>query len=126
MEKAAAPAASAHSRPPARPASSRPRAGRPIAWASPGHFAALFWLATPYRSCFPRRREELPLISTRADAFLQWLHERPEQSIAVVTHSSFLAALCNVALDSRADLKVGEWFANAEMRHVRLAKRGSD
>ena len=77
----------------------------------------------PHRPCFPaHRREELPLISTRADAFLQWLHARPEQRIAVVTHSSFLAALCNVAIDSRADLKVGEWFANAEMRHVRLVK----
>ena len=50
------------------------------------------------------------------------LDARPEQRIAVITHSSFLAALSNVALDSRADLAVGEWFANAEMRHVRLAR----
>ena len=83
----------------------------------------MFWLAWPHRPCSPpHRREELPLISTRADAFLHWLHARPEQRIAVITHSSFLAALSNVALDSRADLTVGEWFANAEMRHVRLAR----
>ena len=39
----------------------------------------------------------------------------------MVTHSSFLAALLNAALDSRAQPEVGEWFGNAEMRHVRLA-----
>ena len=76
----------------------------------------------PHPWCCSRRREELPLISTRADAFLQWLHARPEQRIAVVTHSSFLAALLNAALDSRAQPEVGEWFGNAEMRHVRLAR----
>ena len=39
----------------------------------------------------------------------------------MVSHSSFLAALLNAALDSRAQPEVGEWFGNAEMRHVRLA-----
>ena len=91
-----------------------------LAYAPRPVFASLVFLPHPW--CCSRRREELPLISTRADAFLQWLHARPEQRIAVVTHSSFLAALLNAALDSRAQPEVGEWFGNAEMRHVRLAR----
>ena len=59
----------------------------------------------------------------RALHFLQWLNNRPEKCIAVVTHSSFLAALFNTALhltDEQA-LTVGAWFANAECRHLVLA-----
>ena len=67
-------------------------------------------------------RESSEALSRRADAFLEMLHARPEQHIAVVCHSSFLCALCNAALQTEAAPGMGEWFANAEMRIVHLMK----
>lgn len=72
---------------------------------------------------FTPEREALEDMSMRADAFLELLMQRPEAHIAVSTHSSFLAALFNVALDVSAAPECGEWFANAEMRLVRLVRR---
>jgi broad specificity phosphatase PhoE len=71
---------------------------------------------------FTPTREPLPALAARADAFLEWVAARPEAHVAVVTHSSFLAALCNVALDTAAEPAAGEWFGNAEMRHIRLVR----
>lgn len=71
---------------------------------------------------FTPEREPLAALAARADAFLEWLAGRPEEHVAVVTHSSFLAALCNTALDTAAEPAAAEWFGNAEMRHVRLAR----
>lgn len=72
---------------------------------------------------FTAEREPLDVLSLRADAFLELCMARPEQHVAVVTHSSFLAALFNTALhltDEQAST-VGAWFANAECRHLVLA-----
>jgi broad specificity phosphatase PhoE len=80
---------------------------------------------------FTPERETLEALALRADAFLEVLSRRPERHIAVVTHSSFLAALCNSALDTRGASCVspapalGSWFANAEMRLVRLVRSTS-
>ena len=70
---------------------------------------------------FTPKRESLVDLSKRADLFLSMLIARPEQHIAVVTHSSFLAALFNAALDVAAAPEAASWFANAELREVRLA-----
>ena len=67
-------------------------------------------------------RESAEALSRRADAFLAMLHARPEKGIAVVCHSSFLCALTNATLRTAAAPELGAWFANAEMRQVRLRK----
>ena len=75
-------------RPPALASSLRPpaSANQQLCSGGPAHTDPCLppW-CPPHPWCPPRRREELPLISTRADAFLHWLHARPEQRIAVVT-----------------------------------------
>ena len=68
-------------------------------------------------------REPLEALGTRADRFLEFVIGRPEQHIAVATHSSFLAALCNVALDTSAAPEMDAWFENAEIRLLRLERR---
>ena len=70
---------------------------------------------------FTPERETLEALTRRADRFVEMLLKRPETHIAVVTHSSFLAALLNAALDTTAVPQVSGWFANAEMREVRIA-----
>ena len=74
-------------------------------------------------SLFTSERESLEALAARADRFLELLFARPETHIAVVTHSSFLAALLNAALDTSASPAASEWFANAELRELRLAPR---
>ena len=55
-------------------------------------------------------------------AFLHFLvAARPERHIAVVTHSSFLAALLNTAVDTAAVPEVAAWFDNAELREMHVA-----
>jgi broad specificity phosphatase PhoE len=46
-----------------------------------------------------RRRETLQEVATRAAIFVAWLLSRPEESIAVACHSTFLLGLFNGALE---------------------------
>lgn len=80
-----------------------------------------FSAVAPTDELFTPTRETLVELSVRAGAFLQSLQQRPERQIAVVTHSSFLAALFNASVDTRDAPALGEWFGTAEMRSVRLA-----
>jgi len=60
--------------------------------------------------------EELAL---RAKAFLRWLLARPEQHIAVVTHSSWLSIMFlnfTGACSAPAGESMKRWFQNAEVR----------
>jgi len=81
-------------------------------------FAAI----TEEDALFTPEREALEALVLRADAFLESLLARPEQHIAVTTHSSFLAALCNAALDTSAAPNISSWFDNAEMRVLLLER----
>lgn len=69
---------------------------------------------------FTPEREPLEALAARANRFLDYLMKRPEQHLGVVTHSSFLAALCNVALDTSGSPGLREWFDNAELRVARV------
>ena len=68
-------------------------------------------------------RESDEDLALRAGSFLRWLAQRPEQHIAVVTHSSWLDILfrsftgeCSPA----ASMRLKNWFKNAELRTVIL------
>jgi len=60
------------------------------------------------------QRETDEMIIARAHAFFEWLKDRPETNIAVVTHSAFLSVLFNEVVKCSSDLS--KWFDNCEMR----------
>jgi broad specificity phosphatase PhoE len=72
---------------------------------------------------FTPERETLEALTRRADQFLDLMWARPEKHIAVVTHSSFLAALLNAALDVSSAPESAGWFDNAELRSVWVGRR---
>lgn len=61
-------------------------------------------------------RETDSMIVDRAAEFFEWVAARPEEHIAVVTHSAFLFTLLNKAVICPKPLSV--WFENCEMRSV--------
>jgi broad specificity phosphatase PhoE len=65
-------------------------------------------------------RETLEEIATRALAFASWLGARPEDRIFVVSHSAFMSALLNVALDCDACTEISDYFQPGEIRKVRI------
>lgn len=75
-----------------------------------------------------RTRENLEKLSERGAAFLAWLHDRPEQCVAVVGHSAWLFATFNAAVDveqaadEAAEERLRSWFETGEMRTVLLAR----
>lgn len=66
-----------------------------------------------------RTREPLPVVALRASQFIDWLMELPASSIVVATHSSWLLALMNAAMDV-ADPATRSWFGTGELRTVVL------
>jgi len=65
-------------------------------------------------------REPWEALARRGVDFVDWLLARPERHVAVATHSAFLLALFNAALDAAGDEAVRSWFATGEMRTVLL------
>jgi hypothetical protein len=63
-------------------------------------------------------RESDEDLAHRSGLFLQWIMARPEQHIAVVTHSSWLSIMFKHFAAS--DENLTRWFENAEMRTVVL------
>ena len=63
-------------------------------------------------------------LQARGLQFLRWLLQRPEQHIAVVTHSSFLYhMLRNFGTDSSEHVQeeLHKWFLNCELRSIVLS-----
>lgn len=71
-------------------------------------------------------RESDEDLASRAGQFLQWLMARPEQHIAVVTHSSWLSIMFKHFAGPNAPESMTRWFENAEMRSVVLHAPGAD
>ena len=90
------------------------------ALAAAAHTRVDFSAIAPTDELFTPTRETLSELTCRAAAFLRLLQQRPERRIAVVTHSSFLAALFNAAADCSAAPELGAWFDTAEIRGVQL------
>lgn len=65
------------------------------------------------------RRETKLELGERLYAFLEWLAKRPEQHVAVNSHSGWLLALFNGVCDCQ-DNGLLEWFQTGEMRSVKL------
>lgn len=64
-------------------------------------------------------REALPALGKRAGAFIDWLQERPETHVAIASHSAFLLATFNAALEVEEE-SARQWFGTGEMRSVLL------
>ncbi|CAM9146320.1 unnamed protein product [Chrysoparadoxa australica] len=64
-------------------------------------------------------RETDEQIVGRCNDFFSWLAKRPENNIAVVTHSAFLSVLFNKAVTCGPPLS--KWFENCEMRTTVLS-----
>jgi broad specificity phosphatase PhoE len=68
-----------------------------------------------------RTRESMLQMAWRADEFLTWLHDRPEREIVVGTHSAWLMALYNVALEVEAGSEsLQTMFYTGELRSTLL------
>lgn len=71
-------------------------------------------------------RESAEEVYTRARVFLQWLIDRPETRIVVVSHSSFLYHMSHLFGDDLSDVvrrELQQGFRNAEMRTVVIGDR---
>lgn len=67
-----------------------------------------------YGQFLGEKRETDEMIIARAHNFFEWIKERPETNIAVVTHSAFLNVLFSKVVNCSSDLS--KWFENCEMR----------
>jgi broad specificity phosphatase PhoE len=67
-------------------------------------------------------REPLQALAARAADFTRWLLDRPEQHLVVASHSAFLLATFNAALEC-VDESTRLWFGTGEMRSVLLRRQ---
>mmetsp|Transcript_50344 Transcript_50344/g.58168 ORF Transcript_50344/g.58168 Transcript_50344/m.58168 type:complete len:248 (-) Transcript_50344:103-846(-) len=75
--------------------------------------------ADVYGQKLGKSRETDEMIIARAYEFFEWLCQRPETNVLVVTHSAFLAVLFNQVVSCNSDLS--RWYENCEMRTTQLA-----
>jgi broad specificity phosphatase PhoE len=64
-------------------------------------------------------RERRHDVGDRAYQFLEWLHKRPEQHVAVTSHSAWLLTLFHGVVECM-DESLKQWFETGEMRSVKL------
>lgn len=64
------------------------------------------------------RRESKIEVGTRVYKFMEWLSERPEEHVAISSHSSWLLTLFNGICE--CDEKLKDWFQTGELRSVKL------
>jgi len=70
----------------------------------------------------PDKRETRQEQADRAYGFVtEFLRNRPEREIAVVTHSSFLFTMFNAVFDCGDDEDLRSWFMTSEIRSVRIS-----
>lgn len=77
----------------------------------------------------PDFREEKEQIKARGAKFMQWLMTRPEQRIAVVSHSSFLFfTMANFGLHASTTVQgeLHRWYENCEMRTIVLSDNAGE
>ena len=79
----------------------------------------------PYYYKYTKCREPKEHVSSRAKEFFKWLHCRPEQEIAVVTHSAFLREVFHSVLQYHSEeeeqLKRDHGhFANCEVKSYKI------
>mmetsp|Transcript_32048 Transcript_32048/g.73724 ORF Transcript_32048/g.73724 Transcript_32048/m.73724 type:complete len:93 (-) Transcript_32048:164-442(-) len=65
------------------------------------------------------RRESKTEVGTRICEFLEWLREREEEVVGVVSHSGWLMTLFNGVVETETEA-LKRWFQTGEMRSVRL------
>ena len=69
----------------------------------------------------PERETKLAM-AHRGEKMLDWLQARPEDTVAVVCHSAFLLALCNVVLEPLpGEEALSNWFETGEIRSMHVA-----
>jgi broad specificity phosphatase PhoE len=67
------------------------------------------------------RRETSVEKSERVYSFLvEYIRNRPETEIAVVTHSAWLFNMCNAVMDCGNDESLKSWFLTSEIRSMRV------
>eukprot|EP00568_Trieres_chinensis_P008389 CAMPEP_0183290998 /NCGR_PEP_ID=MMETSP0160_2-20130417/559_1 /TAXON_ID=2839 ORGANISM="Odontella Sinensis, Strain Grunow 1884" /NCGR_SAMPLE_ID=MMETSP0160_2 /ASSEMBLY_ACC=CAM_ASM_000250 /LENGTH=292 /DNA_ID=CAMNT_0025451737 /DNA_START=81 /DNA_END=959 /DNA_ORIENTATION=+ len=70
----------------------------------------------------PHRREAAVEESERIYKFLtEFIRNRPEREIAVVTHSAWLFNMCNAVMDCGEDESLMAWFLTSEIRSMRVS-----
>mmetsp|Transcript_18296 Transcript_18296/g.25789 ORF Transcript_18296/g.25789 Transcript_18296/m.25789 type:complete len:316 (-) Transcript_18296:165-1112(-) len=73
----------------------------------------------------PTEREVATSKSDRAYNFLvDFVQSRPEQEIAVVSHSAFLFNMLNTVMDCGDDEELKRWFKTSEIRSMRVTFEG--
>ena len=66
----------------------------------------------------------LALSHIRAIWLQPFVQSRPEQEIAVVSHSAFLFNMLNTVMDCGDDEELKRWFKTSEIRSMRVTFEG--
>eukprot|EP00735_Rhodelphis_limneticus_P004152 TRINITY_DN15708_c0_g1::TRINITY_DN15708_c0_g1_i1::g.18778::m.18778 TRINITY_DN15708_c0_g1::TRINITY_DN15708_c0_g1_i1::g.18778 ORF type:complete len:260 (+),score=8.94,sp/Q9FGF0/PGML1_ARATH/37.19/6e-42,His_Phos_1/PF00300.17/2.1e-20 TRINITY_DN15708_c0_g1_i1:32-781(+) len=82
------------------------------------HYPTLDWTEIEEEDIYwcSDKRETEEEMAVRGARFIRWLVARPEHSIVVVTHSSYLSTLFNRVLGHTVSDAMKRWFNNCEIR----------